>query len=652
MQYLRTFCKTTLLPHWLPRLAWVFLLSICGTWASAQCPDNIDFEKGSLDGWTCYTGFVSAATGQNSISLSVSGPQSGRHELNGRGSGVDPYGGFPVNCPNGSNYSIKLGNDQGGGQAEGISYEFTIPANKNTYSLMYYYAVVFQDPNHLEFQQPRMEIEITNVTDNEVISCSSFTWIPFGTVLPGFFESQTPGSSTPVWCKDWTPVSINLNNMAGKVIRLFFKTSDCTFQRHFGYAYIDVNTECSGDFVGATFCPDDSLVNVLAPFGFQSYAWYDSSLTTLLGSQQVLTLRPPPTTGTTVAVSMQPYAGFGCPQTLYAHLIDSLKVKADAGRDMLSCNHDGVVIGTPPKLGLVYTWSPPTGLSDHQIANPVASPDQTTTYVLTTRHDGGGCVTTDTVVVRAGVINNALQLLGKASYCVDMGDSSVLQVMPADSIQWYKDGAAIPGATGTKFSVTQSGVYQAMLYDKGTGCSTPTEQQTIFIDRPRPGVAYPVEYAVKNLTFPLAARNFGETYLWKPAINLDNAVIVNPQFKGETEQLYTIEITTKTGCTTVDTQMVKVVKEIQIFVPSAFTPNHDGKNDLLRPIMQGMKDLRYFRIYNRWGELLFETQTKFDGWDGKVKGIPQGSGVVVWIAEGVGLDGLVYRRKGTTVLVR
>jgi hypothetical protein len=65
---------------------------------------------------------------------------------------VDPYGGFPVNCPNGSGRSIRLGNNRAGTEAEGASYEFTIRANKDVYSLIYHYAVVFQDPNHEIFQ--------------------------------------------------------------------------------------------------------------------------------------------------------------------------------------------------------------------------------------------------------------------------------------------------------------------------------------------------------------------------------------------------------------------------------------------------------------------------------------------------------------------
>ena len=161
-----------------------------------------------------------------------------RHTMytyNPTGQELDPYGHFPVICPNGSNHSIRLGNDQGGGEAEGISYQFTIPLNKDVYSLIYHYAVVFQDPNHLESQQPRMEVEITNVTDNQRIDCSSFTFHPYGSVLPGFQLSDNPGSNTPVWVKDWSAVSINLNNMAGKTIRMFFKTADCTFKKHFGY---------------------------------------------------------------------------------------------------------------------------------------------------------------------------------------------------------------------------------------------------------------------------------------------------------------------------------------------------------------------------------------------------------------------------------
>ncbi len=805
------------------QVLFVFALLFSGFLSVAQeCPPNIDFELGNFDGWVCYTGGVAAVNGQNVITLTESGPVSGRHTMMSSfpGNGRDPFGGFPVNCPNGSGHSIQLGNTTGGAEAEGISYDFTIPANANEYNLIYHYAVVFQDPNHQQYEQPRMQIEITNVTDNKIISCSSFAFFPYGTPLPGFELSPNPGTTTPVWYKNWSAVSINLDNNAGKTIRLFFKTADCTFRRHFGYAYIDVNSECSGKFEGASFCPDDTVVNVVAPYGYEGYTWYDNNFTQVLGNQQVLSFAPPPATSMTVAVVLVPYNGYGCLDTLYADLKDNLEVKADAGKDTVSCNHNPVPIGGPSKLGARYQWSPSAGLSNPDIANPLALPDTTTTYVVTARSNGGGCLTTDTVVVRASLVDNAIQLLGKAAYCIGSGDSSILIVQPADSIQWFKDNVPIPGANNTTYRVTQSGSYYALLFG-GYGCvlttvvqqvsiaSVPvagftvnkpgqclfgnqyvlknnstnvigvmaykwkfgdgneattrdvtysykkagkytitlvvssigicadsatfnviiypnavaafaanptcinlpaklvnntvdtlgspvnyqwsfgngqtstlknpplqiytaagnytislsvsslqcpfpvhTATHVLVIDRPKPATHYPLEWAVINLPLDLHARSFGETVLWNPAINLNDPASYNPVFKGATEQLYTIDIKTATGCITSDTQMVKLVKSIEIFVPNAFTPNGDGNNDDLKATFYGIKQLKYFRVYNRWGQLFYQTQTMKQGWDGNFKNVKQEMQTLVWVLEAIGVDGNTYLRRGTTILLR
>ncbi len=792
--------------------------------AKAQnCPPNIDFEKGDFSGWTCYTGSVASVNGVNVISITPSGgPVFNRHTMYSAnpGDGLDEYGGFPRNCPNGSGHSIRLGNNEAGTQAEGISYDFTIPATANIYNLIYNYAVVFQDPAHLPSEQPRMEIEITNETDGTVIYCSSFTFFPIGSALPGFELSQNPDGDTPVWFKRWTAVSINLDGNAGKTIRLFFKTADCTFRKHFGYAYIDVNTECSDKFVGADFCPDDTAVNVTAPYGYQSYTWYNSTFTQLLGTDQTLTLTPPPAVGTSLAVILVPYNGYGCLDTLYTQLSDTLNLHANAGPDLVSCNHDLVQLGTQPKAGWVYHWSPPTGLNDPDIANPLANPDITTTYVLSLRHNGGGCFSTDTAVVKADNIDNSLQLIGKPMWCIGSGDSTVLKVVQADSIQWFRNDTAITGATKTIYKVTQTGTYHALLIHF-TGCILATDDQYVnissipvagisvnnsgqcqlnnkfiftnnstnavgameykwyfgdgdsattrnvthsykspgiykvvmmvnsnticadsskvtinvytnvisafkidpvcinlpvlpvnntiepgtspvsylwnfgngqtstlrnppaqfyptagnfiislsvssaecpfplnvqkrfvFVDAPKAAINNPVQIAVINLPLTLQARPFGDNVLWTPATSLDNPASYTPVFLGAKEQLYTIEIRTNSGCVTVDTQLVKINKSIEIYVPNAFTPNNDSKNDFLRPYMIGIKSLTYFKIFNRWGQLLFETHDAEEGWDGRFKGVPLEMQTVVWMVEGIGVDNKVYRAKGSSVLVR
>jgi len=633
-----------------------FLLCLVCVFAKSQhCPPNIDFESGTFQNWTCYTGSVAAVNGQNIISLSPSGgPVAGQHTMytSGQLPELDPFGGFPVNCPNGSGNSIKLGNTSGGAEAEGISYEFTIPPNQNVYSLIYHYAVVFQDPNHLDFQQPRLEIEITNLTDNEIIHCSSFTFFASsGAILPGFFISPVQQDTVNVWCKDWSAVSINLNGNAGKTIRLFFKTADCTFVRHFGYAYIDVNTECSSEFVGATYCPDDTAAIVTAPYGYQSYTWYNSNFSQILGNQQTISLSPLPASGDIIAVEVVPYNGYGCLDTLYALLIDTLTVVANAGRDTLSCNANPVLIGANPVPGYVYSWVPATGLSNPYIANPRAGPYTTTSYVLTTRSRGGGCATNDTVVVTASVIDSSISLLGKDAYCITSNDSAVLFVQPTHSIQWYRDNNFISGASQVRYKVNQSGSYHALLTDD-KGCRANTPARIINIEQPRPGITYPVQFAVVNYPIQLQARNFGISAEWSPVTYLTNATSYTPTYNGPSEIQYTVAIRTEAGCLTVDTQLVKTFKEVKIYVPTAFTPNNDGLNDYLKPIPVGIKELRYFRIYNRWGQLLFDLKSNPRGWDGAIGGKAQSSQAVVWMAEGIGLDNKTYKVKGTTVLIR
>jgi gliding motility-associated-like protein len=102
----------------------------------------------------------------------------------------------------------------------------------------------------------------------------------------------------------------------------------------------------------------------------------------------------------------------------------------------------------------------------------------------------------------------------------------------------------------------------------------------------------------------------------------------------------------------VDTQLVKIFKDINFYVPSAFTPNGDGLNDYLRPVAAGITEIQFFRIYNRWGELLFDLRSDEPGWDGNYKGRPQETQTVIWIAEGIGADGQLRKQRGSSILIR
>ncbi|HVV03891.1 MAG TPA: Ig-like domain-containing protein, partial [Puia sp.] len=91
---------------------------------------------------------------------------------------------------------------------------------------------------------------------------------------------------------------------------------------------------------------------------------------------------------------------------------------------------------------------------------------------------------------------------------------------------------------------------------------------------------------------------------------------------------------------------------INIYVPKVFTPNGDGSNDVLKPILVGISAFHYFNVYNRWGNLVFTTQDPNHGWDGTFKGVPQPVETYLWIAEGVDINGKKIVAKGMTSLVK
>ena len=144
------------------------------------------------------------------------------------------------------------------------------------------------------------------------------------------------------------------------------------------------------------------------------------------------------------------------------------------------------------------------------------------------------------------------------------------------------------------------------------------------------------------------------TYLWSPATGLSNPSIINPTFTFTQQVEFLIRVNLESNCPVVDTLLVTVFKKKDIYVPQAFSPNGDGNNDRLYPILVGISQLKYFRIYNRWGNLLFETANAApsQGWDGTFKGSLQPVETYTWIAEGIDVDGLTIKRGGNTLLIR
>jgi gliding motility-associated-like protein len=340
----------------------------------AQCPPNIGFETGNFDHWECSVGVISGVDG--TIQLDPTSPSLGRHTIiqNSATAPKDVFGGFPTSCPNGSGYSIQLGNRSTGRQAERVSYTFTIPANDDNYSIIYNYAVVFQNPEHASWEQPQFTANVYDVTSGGYIGCSSFSYTASSN-LPGF--EQAAGGDK-VFYKPWTPVTIKLSGYAGRTIRLEFTTNDCTKGGHFGYAYVDVNQNCSSPISGNTHCFNDTAQILTGPYGFAGYRWFNgNNLSKVLDTTQSLNIKPLPAQGTEFAVEITPYLGQGCTDTVYTKIVYSseiIELKTPTG-EIVSCistpidlTSSLITTGSSPGLDLSY-YTEPT------MANYLATPN-------------------------------------------------------------------------------------------------------------------------------------------------------------------------------------------------------------------------------------------------------------------------------------
>jgi gliding motility-associated-like protein len=152
-------------------------------------------------------------------------------------------------------------------------------------------------------------------------------------------------------------------------------------------------------------------------------------------------------------------------------------------------------------------------------------------------------------------------------------------------------------------------------------------------------------------TVSLNTNNAADSYDWSPGKWLNDSTIRNPVSLPYEDITYTL-VARNGSCVASDTVKITVIQNDYLYMPTGFTPNNDGKNDIICPLINGRIGLKEFSIYNRNGERVFTTSTRGEGWDGRVRGIYQNSGVYVWILNAIDIDGKPISRKGTLTLIR
>ncbi len=339
--------------------------------------------------------------------------------------------------------------------------------------------------------------------------------------------------------------------------------------------------------------------------------------------------------------------------TVTVNVVDYITV--EVAPDTTICLTDPIMLRTN-SLALSYSWTPSLTLNDAQSKNPIAIPTTTTTYTVT--GNLGRCQATDQIKVTVAPYPQVNILSQDTTICY----GNRIQLMAAirgTDFRWAPSQSLF-NANGINplAGPEKTTVYTLSVRDTISGCPKTVKDSIKIIVAPAIYVnAGRDTTIVADQLLPLnVTASGGSYYQWSPVFGLNNPLIQNPvvQLGNDVDSiLYRIKVMDDVGCYGEDHVLIKVFKgQPDILVPNAFTPNGDGRNDILKPIPIGITELHYFKIYNRWGQLLFSTSQQGTGWNGNFNGSPQGSGTYVYVTQGKDIYGKTVYRKGTAVLIR
>ncbi|GAB2981694.1 hypothetical protein GCM10027049_17380 [Mucilaginibacter puniceus] len=455
------------------------LLLLASNILYAQLPNNIGFENGNFDGWETSIGTRNRTPGSTDIMDPPGTPVYGRHTIfdaTYNKNQVDPYGDFPVVCPNGSKYSIKLGNDVPAGKMQRVSYTFKVPKNVTRYSIIFNYAVVIEDPNHRVEEQPFFSAKVYNVSAGNYVTCPSLDFSP-QSGIPGFDKSDitrataNPGGPAPIYYKDWSTAMIDLTNYTGETIRLEFTAEDCKPSGHFGYAYLDVDEVLSLKPInGNVFCSNQTQTTLIGPSGFEEYMWYKDNDTTKPGIPgQNITV--PAVDGDKYMLHIIPYLNLGCEDDLYItlqKLAEPFNLVVDP--KVYGCNGTGFDLTaasiTAGSSTMRFSYYKKDGDGFEYLPNPDKVLTSGTYYIRGTNE--GGC--TDILPIEVILTNPEITITQPlpVRYPTKVDLSTTFTHIAGVNYNYFTDAATtIPMVD---FSVNVSGTYYVKA-TSGIGCS-------------------------------------------------------------------------------------------------------------------------------------------------------------------------------------
>ncbi len=391
-------------------------------------------------------------------------------------------------------------------------------------------------------------------------------------------------------------------------------------------------------------CPPDVLR--LGVTGTGNFTWSPAAAIRIGAGTANPEISPSVTTQYVVTIDQE-----GCinSDTVTVRVTDRVNLQAMA--DTVFCLTDSMALRTTTNANTLQ-WQPIELLSNANIKIPSISVTGPVMFRVTGRISQ--CIAIDSVLVTPVPYPKA-DAGDDAGICAD-GAGVLLNGAVDDgaSVQWLPvSGLDISSIRNPLARPLVTTSYVLTSFDN-KGCPKPG-RDTVLIT-----VQAPINLVATNDTSVVIGQSLqlfasgGTRYEWEPSTGLNNAAIPNPtlSFSLPIESALYFVKAFNNGCEAEEAVRIRVFDKPAIYVPTAFTPNNDGLNDVIRPILAGMRIMQYFRVYNRYGQVVFETTESGKGWDGLLKGKPQPAGAYIWTLQTEDYLGQPLSAKGTTILIR
>ena len=357
-----------------------------------------------------------------------------------------------------------------------------------------------------------------------------------------------------------------------------------------------------------------------------------------------------PTTTTTYSVTGSGSDG-GCPKTVGVTITVVVPRALILTPDTTICRNIPFRILTDTSLSCTYLWTPATGLNNSTIADPIVTTDSIRTYVLSTITNSGGCRASDTVTINVSGSGTIEFSRSDSVFCTGVGVSMVANGdIGTSGVIWSFGNGDSLVSNPVFYSYAVPGTYTVSVTSIYRGCPDTVKERVINV------YAYPQVNIGSDTTIcpgsdrillydHVSVGTTGASWLWSTGETNSSIFVGAPGVYYATVSVH--------GCETTDT--VVVSNDCYLDIPNVFTPNGDGINDFFFPRQLLSKGLTYFSmsIFNRWGEMIFQTNTLDGrGWDGNFNGIPQPEGVFIFLIEAEFIDRERLHRQGNITLLR